>query len=149
MKTYRFVLILALAFHFSSLSGWAIFKTPGLEPVDRLVRNAEIYLAKHPSESNASYTLARIHYLAFATKSDHVETFRNRNIENYEPDVIPEWMRSITHALDYDEKEVKPMTIAGPELIGHASRAIRNFDEALRLDPKNGLYALGVASLLV
>ena len=94
--------------------------TPGLEPVDRLVKNAEIYLAKHPSESNASYTLARIHYLAFATKLDHVETFRNTNIAGYEPDVVPEWMRGMAHGLDYDEKEVKAITVAVPELIDHA-----------------------------
>jgi hypothetical protein len=45
-----------------------MFLQPELEPVDRLVKNAEAYAEAHPSDSAAQYTLARIHYLAFALR---------------------------------------------------------------------------------
>lgn len=45
-----------------------MFIRPELEPVDRLVKNAEAYAEGHPSDAAAQYTLARIHYLAFALR---------------------------------------------------------------------------------
>jgi hypothetical protein len=52
-----------------------MFLLPELEPVDRLVKNAEKYAQSHPSDSAAQYTLARIHYLAFALRIDAVPCF--------------------------------------------------------------------------
>jgi hypothetical protein len=52
-----------------------MFLQPELEPVDRLVKNAEAYAEAHPSDPAAQYTLARIHYLAFALRIDAVPCF--------------------------------------------------------------------------
>ena len=118
---------------------------PELVPVDRLVKSAETYLAKHPEDAEAHYTLARIHYLAFATKRDQVAAFPNRNGEDDKPNVAPDWMRS--YARDPDTKTAA-VPLAAAELTSHAARALPGFNEALRLSPKSGLYALGLASLL-
>jgi hypothetical protein len=52
-----------------------MFLQPELEPVDRLVKNAEANATAHPSDSAAYYTLARIYYLAFALRIDAVPCF--------------------------------------------------------------------------
>src|SRR5262245_52894197 len=52
-----------------------MFLRPELEPVDRLVKNAETYAESHPSDAAAQYTLARIHYLAFALRIGAVPCF--------------------------------------------------------------------------
>jgi hypothetical protein len=52
-----------------------MFLQPELEPVDRLVKNAEAYAEAHPSDPAAQYTLARIHYLAFALRINAVPCF--------------------------------------------------------------------------
>ncbi len=43
----------------------AIFASPTLAPIDRVIKNTESYLKEHPGDPNAHYTLARVHYLAF------------------------------------------------------------------------------------
>lgn len=52
---------------------FAKFLPPTLAPVDRLIQNAAAYAEEHPEDAHAWYTLGRIHYLAFVTRS--VETF--------------------------------------------------------------------------
>lgn len=52
-----------------------MFLRPELEPVDRLVKNAETYAQSHPSDAAALYTLGRIHYLAFALRIGAVPCF--------------------------------------------------------------------------
>src|SRR5437899_839112 len=52
-----------------------MFLQPELEPVDRLVKNAEAFAQTHPSDPAAYYTLARIHYLAFALRLNVVPCF--------------------------------------------------------------------------
>jgi hypothetical protein len=42
----------------------------------------------------------------------------------------------------------QPKTLGAEELVKHAAAAVRNFEKAIELDPKNGLYHLGLASLL-
>ena len=65
----------------------ATFMLPTLAPVDRLVANTTAYVEKHPKDTHAVYTLARVHYLAFASKSGLVA------VSNYRtpPDVLPDW----------------------------------------------------------
>ena len=52
------------------------FALPQSAPVDRLLKSAETYLAAHPGEADAHYTLARIHYLAFTRGAREVPVFR-------------------------------------------------------------------------
>ena len=119
----------------------AMFVSPEPTPVDRLLQNAEAYLAKHPDKADAHYTLARIHYLAFHLKRDHVPAFRGREQEDKPPRIAPQWMVNGARP----KKESK--TLPEKDLTDHAAKALQGFNESLRLDPKNGLFQLGLASL--
>jgi len=52
--------------------GFGKFRMPTDAPVDRLTRNLEAYVQAHPKDAQGHYTLARIHYLAFALRSETV-----------------------------------------------------------------------------
>ena len=123
----------------------AKFLTPKMTPVDRLVKNAEAYLAKHRNEADAHYTLARIHYLAFSSKRDYAPAIADYGRD--EGRLLPpeQWMVED----GYYEPKVNPgAKLSEAQIIEHAARGIRSFKEAVRLDPKNALYQLGLASLL-
>ena len=145
MKTSRFPLIVVLLLYFCATSSRAEFAFPQLVPVKRLVKSGEAYLAKHPEEADAHYTLARIHYLAFAMKLNQVPAYPVVSGGDEKPSPAPEWM--LGSARDPDTKTTA-MRLAVPELIDHSAKALGGFNEALRLEPKMGLYALGLASLL-
>jgi hypothetical protein len=53
----------------------AKFMMPEPVPVERLIKNTEVYLAKNPDNADAHYTLARIHYLAFVLQSEQILAF--------------------------------------------------------------------------
>ena len=137
---------LSVALTFLAATAQAMFMPPELVPVDRLVRSAEAYIEKHREESEAHYTLARIHYLAFSTKRDQVAAFPNRREEGGKPSVAPDWMKGYTRNADGADNAGQTPTPA--QLADHAARAARSFNEAVRLDAKNGLALLGLASLL-
>lgn len=115
---------------------------PQLVPVDRLIKNAEAQLAKNPEDAKAQYTLARIHYLAFHSKHDQAPAFMRGG--GGEP--APQWMLGWA-ANDKNLNEKGAVKLKDEEMIDHAAQALKGFNEALKLDP-NGLYALGLASLL-
>ncbi len=136
---------LSVALTLLAATAHAMFMAPELVPVDRLAKNAEAYLEKHRDEADAHYTLARIHYLAFSTKKDHVAAFPNRDGDGGKPRVAPDWNRGYTR----NGEGGKPGGMPTPaQLADHAARAARSFNDAVRLDGKNGLALLGLASLL-
>ena len=69
----------------------ATFVGPSMAPVDRLIRNTENYIKKHPKDSHAYYTLARINYLAFIDKTNYVEVCEDK----VPPEIAPDWLRRI------------------------------------------------------
>ena len=68
---------LAVVFLFA-LAASAEFEVPGAVPVDRLIRNVETYIGDNPNDTKAYYTLARLHSLALAYKSDKIRAFVRR-----------------------------------------------------------------------
>lgn len=117
----------------------AMFARPQFVPVDRLAENAKTYSAAHPDDAEALYILARIHYLAFSLKRDHIPELPFR--EGDKPNPAPQWMVGWGH-------EEKPGHSLNDEaLLDHAVQSIQAFQAALQRSPKNGLYALGLASL--
>lgn len=118
----------------------AEFISPQLAPVDRLLPQAETYLAAHPKEAKAHYTLARVHYLAFAAKSRQVPSYGAGTDGAVR---LPEraLVRSRTEAPG-------PQQLTDAEVLAHAIAAEHSFKVALQLDPGNGLFQLGLASLL-
>ena len=141
MKTTTSLIALFIAV--LTLSATAMFMSPEMVPVDRLVKNAETYLVKHPDEADAHYTLARIHYLAFSMKRDQVPAFTRGAAEGAKPRPAPDWMVGWRDPAEAPQGK-KP---AEPQFAAHAVAALRSFEKALQIAPKNGLYALGLASL--
>ena len=130
MKTStRIALLFVLLLLFTAASGWTIFMSPELVPVDRLVKSAEAHLAQHPEKAVAHYTLARIHYLAFVTNLDKVAAYPNMDADvgvygakaaaHPRPSVADDWARRF--ARDGDTKTVA-MPLPAPQLIDHAAR---------------------------
>lgn len=70
----------------------AKFLAPRFTPVDRLLANAEGYLARNPGEADAHYTVARIHYLAFSLQRDQIPTLLRGEHEEGKPRMPPQWM---------------------------------------------------------
>src|ERR1051326_7651059 len=68
----------------------AMFKGPVEFPVERLVKTAEAAVAKNPESTDAHYTLARIHYLAFARGLGTVPVYLPEDERPLE--TAPEWM---------------------------------------------------------
>jgi len=60
---------------------------PDYIPAERLIANAEAYIAEEPNDAAGYYTLARIHYLAFANKAFLVGAFN----EQVPPSIIQHW----------------------------------------------------------
>jgi hypothetical protein len=128
----RLILILALAALI--IPGFARFARPEMIPVDRLLENAKTQLAAKPDSDEARYMLARIHYLAFARSSTTVPGFAHRET----PEIAPNWMIGKERADELDEAT----------LAAHANSALAGFRELIKKEPGNGLYQLGLASLL-
>lgn len=78
-----------------STLAYGTFVSPNPAPVERLIRNTTAYIEENPKDAHGYYTLARIHYLAFANKSGLVGAFENKT-----PPKIPEdWLEHlIPHA---------------------------------------------------
>ncbi len=162
----------------------ARFAAPTYAPVDRLLRNAAAFVRENPENPYGYYTLARIHYLAFADKAFLVAI---TNPDSTPPQIAPDWLRGDyiarvrdQHArkLALDEMGYKadadvpqqqkkrfyalysqkrdqllkqnwlPPQPTDPELVQHAAAALQYFEKAIQLDDENGLYHLGLASLL-
>jgi hypothetical protein len=63
---------------------------PQLAPVDRLIKSTQAYLAAHPAEADAHFTLGRIHYLAFARGAASIPVLREAG-EGGKPTVASDW----------------------------------------------------------
>lgn len=67
-----------------------VFVPPQLAPADRLARSARAYLAAHPAEADAHYTLGRIHYLAFARGAEMIPVVREAG-DGEKPAIASDW----------------------------------------------------------
>ncbi len=50
-------------------TAFGMFMMPSSAPVERLIRNTRAYIRENPEDPEGYYTLARIHYLAFANRT--------------------------------------------------------------------------------
>ena len=141
------VVSLLIVFLSMRLEMRAMFATPDLIPLERLLKAAETQVAKNPDSAQAHYTLARVHYLAFHVKHDHLPAFAYKGEKGETPEAAPQWMLSWSVS-EQRFKKVNGTMLNEKELTDHATKALHGFDKVLQLDPKNGLAALGRASLL-
>lgn len=86
-------------------SAHAMFIQPEPVPIERLLKSAEAYLAANPKSAEAHYTLARIHYLAFARSSGEVPANLRRREpldDRGKPLIAADWqlLPSMTRSID-------------------------------------------------
>lgn len=118
---------------------------PQVVPVDRLVATAEKVAKEQPEKAVPFYMLARIHYLAFSTKRDQVavQSFKENEAVNVGSRSLSRMFRTYN-----PPNAPKPGVLDTAQLFSHASAAKANFAEAIKLEPTNALYELGLATLL-
>src|SRR5262245_24374637 len=61
-----------------SCAGIAMFGVTAPVPIDRLLANTAAYIEDHPRDPMGPYTLARIHYLAMATRAAAFTAYEER-----------------------------------------------------------------------
>jgi hypothetical protein len=132
---HRLLLTIAIFCMFNDVSS-AKFLMPTAAPIDRLLPNAAAYVKENPQNANGYYILARIHYLAFTNHTQQVNVFNEG--KDSPPRVAENWQ---------PQEPVKSDEMSMEQLMEHLTNAIDNFKKAIELDPKNGLYHLGLASL--
>jgi hypothetical protein len=167
----------------------ARFMSPRAMPVERLLKNAETYLAAHPASAEAHYLVARIRYLAFAqggttipatseadadgkpvipadgmlamfgngpasARRDEAQRLALQDVGGTAATGVPEGKQAAFDAAlakRLDELNRTGWRPAGglsdQELAAHAAGALAEFRAALKLESKNALYVLGLASL--
>ncbi len=114
-------------------------------PFDRLLTNVGAYVKAHPKDAQGTYTLGRLHSLAFA------ERVRDGKIEA----VVKDWQsgkpKDVPGFPIYESVQVKPDANRGaltPELKTHLKESVRLYRRAVELEPRNGLFLLGCAWML-
>lgn len=131
-------IVLTVAFIALFTPVFSRFARPQMIPVDRLLKNAESHLKANPDSKEARYILARIHYLAFARSSTTVPAFNEGDTER-KPSIAPNWMINLKDRPDeMDERD----------LTAYAGVALQEFRKLVKEEPGNGLYQLGLGSLL-
>jgi hypothetical protein len=119
-----------------AIQAFGEFEGNSLAPADRLIANTTAYIKEHPTDPMGPYTLARVHYLAFATRGATLNAWPNDGRalpEIYDP--MPTRPQS---------SNLNPMDAS---LRVHLTEAIENFRKAIQMDEKNGLFHLGLASI--
>jgi hypothetical protein len=114
----------------------ALFAPSPSVPTDRLITNITAYIEENPKDAQGHYLLARVHYMAFVNRLDHVRS--------NDPGSAKKLPR-LTDPRQYGKAKGEP--IDEEKAIEHAKAAFASFNKALELDKENALYHLGVAGL--
>jgi hypothetical protein len=106
-------------------------------PVAKLVQNLERIVQKNPKDAQARLNLARVHAMAYASKTDKAEVFKGKEERGawfgYEHKHVP---FTLTPAKDEaKEKAAKE----------HLAKAIQRYREAVQMAPDNLTARLGLA----
>jgi len=134
-KITRFTLAALLGLALATPAS-ALFAPSPSVPTNRLIANITAYLEENPKDAPAHYLLARVHYLAFVNRLDHVRSNDPGSAEKLPRLVDPR---------QYGKAEGKK--IDEDKAIEHAKAAFGLFEKALELDDDNALYHLGLAGL--
>ena len=113
----------------------ALFAPSPSVPTDRLIKNITAYIEENPEDAQAHYLLARVHYMSFVNRLDHVGANDEGSKEKLPNLVDPRIYRG-NEGKKIDEDKA----------IEHAKAALTCFGKAMELDKDNALYHLGLAS---
>jgi len=176
MRGYKYLLAILIIPAFGNPAD-AMFMPPTFAPVERLISNTTAYVKENPEMPHGYYILGRIHYLAFVNKASSIMVWRHKELgiflhQTIEAEAIkitlkefgypslpdiPEsertrfWdaVRKKRNQLEQERwQPAKERKLNEKELVNHAATAVRNFKRAIKMQPKTGLYHLGLASLL-
>lgn len=133
MKFRPFAALAFLALSAVGMARWANIAQD--VPLDTVLRNLEQRVRKSPKDAQAHYLLGRIHSMAFASgeKTVHIVPLEKRGEKGQ---MFPPYA-----TIRVPVEANAPMT---PERLRHLRRSIEEYKAAVRLDPKNPLYALGL-----
>lgn len=114
----------------------ALFAPSPSVPTDRLIRNLTAYLKENPKDTEAHYLLARVHYMSFVNRLNHVRA-NDPGSDKKLPRLVDPRQYGKAEGEQIDEAKA----------IEHARAAIQSFNKAIELDEKKALYHLGLAGL--
>lgn len=104
-------------------------------PIDQLIRNLERQTQKSPKDAALHYHLGRIYSLAFVTQKEAVGIVSGSDQPGSVPDAEPyQWIYS----------PLPPSTPMTQRRVIQLQQTIKEYRLATQLDPKNGLYAMGL-----
>ena len=118
-----------------------MFKRPNEAPVERLIKNVAAYVQEHPKDAQGFYVLARLNSLAFILKSDTVSFYGKEDAKDAKE------LPNFGHGMQ-GWGSAKGPSPSAEALRAHLKAAIENFGKAIELEPKNGLFRLGLAYTL-
>lgn len=132
-----FVFTLALAFCLLiSTPASALFAPSPSVPTDRLIKNITAFLEDNPKDAQAHYLLARVHYMSFVNRLDHIRSNDPGSAEK---------LPRLTDPRQYGKAEGEK--IDEKKAIEHARQSLASFKKAIELEDKNALFHLGLAGL--
>jgi hypothetical protein len=140
MKTRLVVTLGLLALAAASVSGLFAREETENVPVDRLVRNLEQRVVARPDDVRLLLNLARVHAMAFATKSDTAVASKKTGDAWFEP-----WKPGAWRDVRVRREE---NAAQGAMAKAHLDKAIAGYEAVLKLDPPNLIAQLGRAWLL-
>jgi hypothetical protein len=131
----RFVgLFLALAAMAS-----AEFMAPTDVPVDRLLANTAAYVRENPNDPQGYYVLARINALAYVSRSGKLPSYGEGSETKLPGTELPYGGRW---------RDAGAVGDGGGPSAPYLKDSLRNFGKAVSMEPKNGLFRLGLAYIL-
>lgn len=123
-----------------SAAAAAEFAEPADVPVDRLLRNTAAYVRENPDDPQGYYVLARINALAYVLRSGKLPSYgegSGSKLPGTELPCRPRWP-----GVGGGDGP------AGGSLAQFLKDSLRNFGKAVAMEPKNGLFRLGLAYIL-
>ncbi len=129
------VLMTSVVFH---QIAWALWAAPPPAPLERLLPNIQRYVQQNPKDAHGHYVLARLHSLAFA-KGTKAAVF---------------YYRGTKKPLDFGFHEPffaerrKELGEPDQRALNHLALSIRHYRIAVKLNPNEALYWLGLGWVL-
>jgi len=113
----------------------AMFARPEEVPVDRLIKNVGAYVKAHPKDAMGYYTLGRVNYLALSMKSTTVRAYSAGSAVKLPnvADILQQGGKT-----QPDEAGLKR----------YLSAAVENFARAIKMEPDNALFHMGMGSVM-
>lgn len=107
-------------------------------PVDRVLPRVQAYAEQNPKDANAQFVLARIHALAWAMDGNQIRLIEAKGDDKL-PDFAPYASVQVMRTKD---------GLPSADALAHLEKSLASYRKAVELEPKNGLYRLGLAWMM-